>query len=625
MSKNDRSASGDPVSERASGYNPNDVTQWINRVRDAENNGEFLRAADHAETALELLDDHLSSEDRARLYYFFVRAVARSGAAYRASELFHQFDMDKSSDFETRALGARVLKDLASEQTGKKRIQKLLQSAKAYEAIYDESGAYFHAVNAATLYRLTGDTAKARDMAEKTYEACDKSEASYWKSVSIAEAALVLEDGAVARQHLADASDLRKPGDFAMVATTRKQLKLLCKETKQSAAILDEIALPDVLYFAGHIIAPPGQEGRFPASEEDFVKQRIEKFFDENHIGFAFGSLASGGDLLIAEECIRRNIEVHAVLPFQKQDFLDASVRRSEAEWVDRFEAVCAHIDTAGKKDRGSMTYATDGAYLGDDSLFGYCADFAMGLAMVKARGLDTNIRMLAVYDGKGGPGFGTNSNLDQWAQSGLPVEIISPAGTTAPSIASSSPQQERKFPPREPRAILFGDVKGFSALSEEMLPNFYSKFMSRLAKILNSFGKKVLYSNTWGDAVYAVFEDSLTAALCGLEFQQMIERTDFEALGLTSDLRLRLSAHYGPVFRGKDHIRNERTYFGSHVTKAARIEPITPPGEIYVTEAFAAALAFSGNDNIECSYMGNISTAKNFGNLRMYVLKMNR
>ena len=30
-------------------------------------------------------------------------------------------------------------------------------------------------------------------------------------------------------------------------------------------------------------------------------------------------------------------------------------------------------------------------------------------------------------------------------------------------------------------------------------------------------------------------------------------------------------------------------TYIGSQVSRAARIEPVTPPGQIYVTEQFAA------------------------------------
>ena len=38
-----------------------------------------------------------------------------------------------------------------------------------------------------------------------------------------------------------------------------------------------------------------------------------------------------------------------------------------------------------------------------------------MGLAMLRARNLDTDLRMVAVYDGKGGTGIGTDGSIDVW------------------------------------------------------------------------------------------------------------------------------------------------------------------------------------------------------------------
>ena len=598
-----------------------DIANWIERVRKTEENGEFFRAADHAEKALALLDGHLSEEDTSLLQYYFVRAVVRSGAPNRAGELYEQFNIKDNPDVDRQALWPKILKEQATELRGRKRKEKLHAAAEAYEGIYQDSLDFYPAVNAATLYQLTGDKAKAEELAHNTLKACDAAGASYWKAATIAEASLVIGDVETAEKQLEVAANLAEPKAYSTLAATRKQIRLLCRETGQDCDILDALSLPNVVFFAGHIVAKQGERGRFPASEEAFVAKQISNFFDNHQTGFAYGSLASGSDLMIAEECIKRDIELHAVLPFKLEDFIEVSVKISGQEWVKRFEAVYSHIQKLAENDRGSITFATDGAYLGDDSLFGYCADFAMGLALVRSHSLDTDIHMLSVYDGKGGPGFGTDSNLERWNEMGLPVEVISPKGNAKPKQAIEP--EKRRFPPREPRAILFGDVKGFSKLSEEMLPAFHSKFMGRLSKILKSFGKKVLYSNSWGDAVYIVFEDSLTAAICSLEFQKQIKATNFSDYNLPEDLSLRLSVHYGPVFRGKDYICNERTYYGSHVTKAARIEPITPPGEIYVTEAFAAALALTGDTNIECNYMGTLPLAKDFGQLSMYVLKL--
>ena len=59
----------------------------------------------------------------------------------------------------------------------------------------------------------------------------------------------------------------------------------------------------------------------------------------------------------------------------------------------------------------------------------------------------------------------------------------------------------------------------------------------------------------------------------------------------------------------------------GSHVSRTARIEPVTPPAAVYVTEPFAAALALAGADRLACDYVGHMPAAKDYGRLRMYRL----
>ena len=61
--------------------------------------------------------------------------------------------------------------------------------------------------------------------------------------------------------------------------------------------------------------------------------------------------------------------------------------------------------------------------------------------------------------------------------------------------------------------------------------------------------------------------------------------------------------------------------FMGSHVSRTARIEPVTPPGAVYATEAFAAALVLSGSD-YAADYVGHMPAAKDFGSLRMYRLR---
>ena len=53
----------------------------------------------------------------------------------------------------------------------------------------------------------------------------------------------------------------------------------------------------------------------------------------------------------------------------------------------------------------------------------------------------------------------------------------------------------------------------------------------------------------------------------------------------------------------------------------AARIEPRTPEGEVYVTHPFAALAALAGDLSIACQYVGTLPTAKGLGSLPVFAL----
>jgi class 3 adenylate cyclase len=92
----------------------------------------------------------------------------------------------------------------------------------------------------------------------------------------------------------------------------------------------------------------------------------------------------------------------------------------------------------------------------------------------------------------------------------------------------------------------------------------------------------------------------------------------------------LRTGLHAGPVFEVIDPLTGRPNLYGAHVNRAARIEPITVPGEIYASEQFVALLlsetaARRGAEPWEIEYVGTLSLAKAYGAQKLYHLTPRR
>lgn len=176
-----------------------------------------------------------------------------------------------------------------------------------------------------------------------------------------------------------------------------------------------------------------------------------------------------------------------------------------------------------------------------------------------------------------------------------------------------------------EPIAVLMGDFAGFSKLSNEKLPTFVRKGMGAIAKVVK--GNQGQYAipilaNTWGDGLFVVYHDVESAAVAALGMQSNVEGISQEL-----ELSLRLGGHFGLVQKLPDPITGQPNYFGDTVALAARIEPITKSGQIFVSHDFAAELAlkiYNGDPNqkrFRLTYMGVTALTKNYGNFRIYRL----
>lgn len=568
-------------------------------VRAALRSGDLFRACDLAEAALAR-----SPGDRA-LQYLVVLALARAGATEPALKRYRDFGLAAERfatqlDIDIASLAGRLLKDRALLAPQGERPALLAAAAVEYERVFASSGDPFPGVNAATLHRLAGDLAAAERIARTVLARLGQAE-DYWGEASLAEAHAVLGDETAAGAALTRAAAFAP--DEGARATTLRQLRLLGAAQGWDAAWLAPIKPRMVLHFTGHIVGPRFRPEAVPA-----VTAAIEAALAAHDVGFGYGSLAAGADILFAEALLARGAELHVVLPFDAVEFRATSVAPAGGDWLGRFEACLARA--------ASVNFATTDAFLGDDGLYAYASRMAMGLARLRAGFLQGEAMQIAVWDGQPGNGVaGAAADIAAWAAVGGPAQIIRVQGAPDHAVA---PARQR----REVHAMLFGDVRGFSKLTEAELPRFVDLVLGGFARVADRLGARVLLRNTWGDGLFIVVEDASTAAALALEFQAAMRGIDLAAAGLPDFLALRLGGHVGPVFRLTDPVLGRDNFFGVHVSRTARIEPVTPAGAVYVTEQFAADLAARGETRFQCDYVGLAPAAKGYGDMRFYALK---
>jgi class 3 adenylate cyclase len=201
------------------------------------------------------------------------------------------------------------------------------------------------------------------------------------------------------------------------------------------------------------------------------------------------------------------------------------------------------------------------------------------------------------------------------------PVSLAKSADAAAAAENSPPPAHWQTAMPRQVMAMLFADVKDFSKLREENSPRFFLRFLHQVDDVLRSLAQPPTFSNTWGDGLYMVFHQAADCAEAALSLLERAAQMDCRDLGLGETTPVRIGVHAGPVFGGVDPIIGKKSYLGSHVTRAARIEPVTIPGCAYASEQFAALLAVQPRQDFVCEYIGIEPLAKQYDRCPLYRL----
>jgi class 3 adenylate cyclase len=566
-------------------------------------------------------------------------ALVRSGATERALRILAELEQAGYADEETLGLLARARKDLGllSADPSERR-RHLFIAYQTYARAYGHYKGLWTGINAATLALLLGEKEQAQKLARSVRSRClaererQKQDGGdpYWPLATLGEAALLLDEWSEAEEWYRQAAVVgqTRMGDLN---TTRRQARILLAHLGRERDRLDRILrIPCVIVFAGHMVDRPGRKyPRFPARLVPAVSQAIRDRLVKLDGRVGYSSAACGSDILFLESVLQLKGETHVVLPYDREQFARHSVNIIDgADWGDRYTKVLAGAAqviqaSTEKMEWGSVSYD-------------YANLVLHGLASVRTEELETDLVPLAVWDGKKGDGpGGTATVVKRWRELGLQVELIDLSEILrreCPEIATQAADADSELdddpvlilPTEDVRVMtmLFADAVNFSKLTEEQVPKFVKYFLGAIADLLKRSPNASVVRNTWGDGLYFVFETVRDAGLFALDLCDLVTSTRWADRGLPPTLSLRIALHAGPVYRCEDPITKQLNYTGTHVSRAARIEPITPPGQVYASQAFAALASAQRVTDFVCEYVKHAAFAKGHGTFPTYLLR---
>ena len=510
--------------------------------------------------ALDLVQDSLRRwPDSHALRYLGILSLASCGSTLAALDALRASGLSVNSDEDCQALEARLLKDLAFDRmtTGS---QQLAEAAIAYERVADRTGGTYSRQNAALLWMLAGDRERALSMATAVMEQLTPTlvprddEGAYFYWATLAEAALVLDDPIVFERARLGAEPHCRRNSWARSRTVQQMRRLTTLRPGCESQIEQWYRPPVGLVLNGSVSPSWGE-----AESHDTA--------DLPALAYCFG-LNPGANW---QELAGLGVQLHAIYPGARAD--------------------AAERDASGHAD--SHTWSSLLLDPTDDQRA--CALTALGLSLSQADELRAAWVVLA--------------KSDRWR-----VYRHADRAAVRETLGAGEPESSRQTN----YAFLFADVVSYSSLNAEETRRYWARLLPcTAAAVLKRHAADVVLRKTWGDSVHAVFSSAAVAATAALEIQQAAANLT-EDLGRGRRLVFRMALHFGPADEGIDPVEGTPCVFGPQLSFAARIEPVAPPGGVFVTEAFAARLSLEGVRNMHCAYVGTTSLAKSYGRVRL-------
>ncbi|HWA87336.1 MAG TPA: TRAFs-binding domain-containing protein [Opitutus sp.] len=635
-----------------------DIREYEKSVREFVSTGQLMTAIEVARDGLARFGGSLILRQQLAL------ALAQTGALDAAQEVLGQL-LDRAGDEETLSLLGRVYKELwRRANTPAEASAALKRACDYYGRAFAIHESYYPGINLAFSLAALGERDRAEATARKVAKQCRTAianagaDADGWLLATLGEALIhqgYTEEagkyyGQAAekfRGRWRDLASMRKQAREVLkfhedapvekvrwndLAALRRKAREIFRPTEKTHDWLDRwFDFPSVVTFCGHMIDAPGRASpRFPPGREAEVREAIKQKLHELRAGFGYSSAACGGDILFCECLLEMGASVNLVLPCPVDAFKLQSVSFAGADWERRFHRVLGNASTL--LIANASGHAASPADPASATALIYANRVITGLAVLQAQALDVELNAVALWDGKPGDGAGgTSSVIAEWqrrnitplliplgADVALPATPPEPPAAPAPSSASVVSQTIM--------AIVYAEVTQFKQINEQQIPAYVREFRAVMAGVLAELPRAPEMNESIGGAHYFAFEDLEEAGLFALELRDRVMQTKWADRGLPAELALRVVLHAGPVFAFDDPVLGgRRNCLGAHVARTARIAPVTPAGQVYVTQEFAALCGAGGISGVAFEFLGHLPTTMLFQEAPLYRLDRGR
>jgi len=169
---------------------------------------------------------------------------------------------------------------------------------------------------------------------------------------------------------------------------------------------------------------------------------------------------------------------------------------------------------------------------------------------------------------------------------------------------------------------VIFTDIEKYSTLKDADLKIYFNKIIPLISEDLKEYKDAAIIWNTWGDAIFAIYDKAESAINMALAYREAFTKLNFDEFGIKK-LNPRIAGNFGEFELIFDPVSGKQNVPGRLVNLTARIEPVTSPGEIFVTKEFRdmSLSSYDKVDNVRFEDMGEIKLPKNAGILNLYRL----